>query len=247
MALPSLLPIAPIHILSVRGSFLAEVGLVITALLIPNRISSLDTSGDWRVTYRFPHWSGRGPLMFDPNTNAAISESSAIICHLLTHYDPENRISFANNPRWNSLARQYHSLQIRYTERGVFALELQLAGLDVDRSLEQDFLFGLRVLEGILEEKKRHEGDTGPWIVGDKMSYVDLVFCCWVTSAFTCCPRLHHSWFTLCYEWYNLMVNIRWVRSALQRCGIPAPCIGLGSPQSNTIGGGPEMSENERA
>ena len=129
--------------------------------------------------------NGRLPSIQDPNTGITIWESGAIMLYLIDKYDPDHNLSFApGTPEW------YHAQQwlfFQATEQGPhYGQAAWFKKFHHERlpSARERYIKEAHrptaVLEGHLTRqrealgKKAIKSSGGPWLVGNKYSYVDL-------------------------------------------------------------------------
>ena len=128
--------------------------------------------------------NGRLPAIHDPNTDLTLWESAAIILYLVEEYDKEHRLSFPAGSKEAHLARQWAFFQA--SGQGPYYGQLywfdkfhheKLPSARERYLKEANRVTG--VLEGWLAEQEVAAGSDGPWLVGGKLSYVDLGFLPW--------------------------------------------------------------------
>lgn len=121
-----------------------------------------------------------GPLQF--NTDLTLWESGAIIEYLIEKYDTENKLSFPSGSTLTYLAKQWLFFQVSgqgpYYGQSIWFTNFHSE--DVPSAKERYLKEAYRVtsvLDGHLSKQPSDNG--GPWLVGNKLSYVDLAFVSW--------------------------------------------------------------------
>ncbi|KAI1741658.1 hypothetical protein F4680DRAFT_464336 [Xylaria scruposa] len=213
--------IEPLYILGDKGPFATEVVLVSKTLPTSLENGNREQFRAWSRRLRGgENPSVRAPMLLDSNKKLSLLESSLIISHLLEDYDRDHRISFPRDSQWYFVAKQYHVFQVRCMERAVFAQ----SGVDCGWYIYEGFHKELEVLEGLLRVNQqgwpfRVFPNNGPWVVGDKMSYLDLVFCCWLTFIASFQPPPDMTKYPITCKWYDKMASIDWVGDTLKQSG----------------------------
>ncbi|KAE8383066.1 glutathione S-transferase [Aspergillus bertholletiae] len=164
-----------------------KVLILLNELSLPYTIDPIPFSEVKSPAFLAVNPNGRVPALHDPNTGLTIWESGAIIEYLVDRYDTARRISFEPGTPDFYLAKQWLHFQMSgqgpyygqmswfikfHTEKVPSAIERYVK--EVNRVTS--------VLEGWLEKQavgSGAEGSDGPWLVGGKMSYVDLAFVPW--------------------------------------------------------------------
>ena len=132
--------------------------------------------------------NGRIPAIRDPNTDVTLWESGAIIEYLIDKYDPENRLSFASDTAEYYLSRQWLFFQVSgqgpYYGQAAWFKKFhpeKIPSASERYNKEVNRVTG--VLDSWLAQQKEQYKDMtdgdGPWLVGNRFSYADLVFISW--------------------------------------------------------------------
>ncbi|KAE8333747.1 glutathione S-transferase [Aspergillus sergii] len=164
-----------------------KVLILLNELSLPYTISPIPFTEVKSPPYLSLNPNGRLPTLHDPNTNLTIWESGAIIEYLVDRYDTSRRLSFEPGTHDFYLAKQW--LHFQMSGQGPYYGQLawfkkfheEQVPSAVERYVKEvNRVTG--VLEGWLEKQAGvyGEGDgNGPWLVGGKLSYVDLAFVPW--------------------------------------------------------------------
>lgn len=132
-------------------------------------------SPDFPIIHKNPN--GRAPALEDPNNQGfVVAESGAIIQYLIDTYDKENRLT--NGSTGLNHHRENQWLHIQMSGQGPYFGQAMWFGryhpVDVPSAKKRYLDEIIRVL-GVLDKhlEKRE------WLVGEKITYVDLAFVPW--------------------------------------------------------------------
>ena len=177
--------IKPIKVWGKGGANPPKVAIVLEELGLPHDIIDHQISDVKKPEYLALNPNGRLPTIEDPNTDLTLWESGAIVEYLIERYDTEHRISFAPGTPESAHAKQW--LFFQATGQGPYfgqaawfkKFHTEQVPSAIERYVKEvNRLVG--VLEGHLaQQKERHDGSDGPWLVGDKCSFADLAFISW--------------------------------------------------------------------
>ncbi|KAK6068221.1 glutathione S-transferase [Seiridium cupressi] len=154
-----------------------KVCIILEELKIPYKIHLLEFSEVKGEAYVKINPNGRLPAIQDPNNQLTLWESGAIVQYLIDQYDTDGKISHTSIPE-RYLTQQWLAFQISgqgpyFGQATWFARfhpeKLQSA---TDRYVNEIFR-----VNGVIELALERNG-TG-WLVGDKLTYADLVFVTW--------------------------------------------------------------------
>ncbi|EAQ92652.1 hypothetical protein CHGG_00887 [Chaetomium globosum CBS 148.51] len=170
----SLSNLKPIKIWGKGGPNPPKVAMIASELGIPHEIVDIQFSELKKPDFLAINPNGRMPAIQDPNTDLTLWESGAIVEYLIEKYDTERKLSF--EPGTNEA---YHAKQwLFFPDHGPGPL-LRTGRLEIIRVTT--------VLEGELaRQQEAHgnkEGFSGPWLVGNKLSYADFAFYPWQWAA----------------------------------------------------------------
>ncbi|KAE8360752.1 glutathione S-transferase [Aspergillus caelatus] len=162
-----------------------KVLILLNELSLPYTIDAVPFSEVKSPSYLSLNPNGRLPTLHDPNTGLTIWESGAIIEYLVDRYDTSRRLSFEPGTHDFYLAKQW--LHFQMSGQGPYYGQLvwfkkfhaeQVPSAVERYAKEVNRVTG--VLEGWLEKQAGLYGEgDGPWLVGGKLSYVDLAFVPW--------------------------------------------------------------------
>jgi len=174
----------PIKVYGAAGPNPPKVALVLRELDIPCEILSTGFAELKQPEFLAINPNGRIPAMYDPNTDITLWESGAILEYIIERYDKDQKLSFAPGSKESYLAKQWLFFQVSgqgpYYGQAMwfFAYHPEKIPSAVERYIKEINRV-TAVLEGHLA--KQESGGDGPWLVGNKLSYVDLSFLMWQT------------------------------------------------------------------
>jgi glutathione S-transferase len=130
--------------------------------------------------------NGRVPAIQDPNTGITLWESGAIIEYLIEQYDKDHKVSFAAGTPESYHAKQWLFFAASgqgpyFGQYGWFKIYHQEKIPSAIERYAKEVVRVTEVLEGHLSKQKVGPGSDGPWLVGDKFSFADMVFVSWQT------------------------------------------------------------------
>ena len=180
--------IKPIKVWGQGGPNPPKIAILIQELDLPHEIIPYPISDVKKPEYLAVNPNGRLPSIQDPNTNLTLWESGAIIEYLIERYDTNHKLSFKPGTNEYYLAKQWLFLQT--TGQGPYygqaAWFKKFHQEKLPSALER-YVGEVNRLSGVLEkhlaEQEQEYGSggssNGPWLVGNKLSYVDLAFLPW--------------------------------------------------------------------
>ena len=174
--------IKPIKVWGQNGPNPPKVRIILEELGLPYEINPIPLSDVKKPEYLAINPNGRVPAIHDPNTDITLWESGAIIEYLIERYDTTHRLSFAPGTPESYHAKQWLYFQV--SGQGPYYGQLawfkryhpEQVPSAIDRYVKEvNRVSG--VLDGFLaQQKEKHGGDDGPWLVGNKLSYADIAF-----------------------------------------------------------------------
>ena len=180
--------IKPIKIWGEAGPNPLKVGILLAELSLPYEIIPTPLSDIKKSEYVAINPNGRLPSIHDPNTGITLWESGAIFDYLIERYDTEHRLSFAPGTPESYHAKQWLYFQVS----GQGPYYGQLAWFKVYHpeklpSAIERYAKEINRVSGVLnghlaKVKQDHsgsDGNDGPWLVGNKLSYADIAFIPW--------------------------------------------------------------------
>ncbi|KAF2794190.1 glutathione S-transferase [Melanomma pulvis-pyrius CBS 109.77] len=180
-------PLKPITLWGAGGPNPPKVAILLIELGLPHEIKPITLAEVKQPPYTTEiNPNGRMPSIQDPNTSLTLWESGAIIEYLVERYDVDRKLSFAPGTKEAWLARQWLYFQASgqgpyYGQAGWF----MMYHAEKIPSAIARYIAEINRVTGVLEthlKKRKEEGDAGadgPWLVGDKCSYVDLAWVTW--------------------------------------------------------------------
>ncbi|KAK5940904.1 glutathione S- transferase, nitrogen catabolite repression regulator [Knufia obscura] len=222
--------IKPIKVYGQHGPNPPKVAMIVKELDIPHEIVPIPISDVKKPEYVAVNPNGRVPAIEDPNFNITIWESGAIIDYLLERYDTEHRLSFpAGTPEYY-LAKQWLYFQVsgQGPYFGQAAWFKKFHPEKVPSALER-YSKEVDRVSGVLEaqlarQETEHSGKAGfdgPWLVGNKLSYVDLAFLPWqkLITAFVEKDLYDEDKYPHLKGWLGKMVAREKVKDVLKAAG----------------------------
>ena len=163
-----------------------KVAIMLAELGLPYEIIPVGRGEVKKPEYVAINPNGRTPSIHDPNTGITLWESGAILEYLIEVYDKKHQFSFApGTPEY------YHAKQWLFfssTGQGPYYGQLiwfkKYHAEKLPSAIER-YANELKRVSGVLnghlarQERDRRAGSDGPWLVGDKFSYADIVFIPW--------------------------------------------------------------------
>ena len=178
--------LTPIQVYGQAGPNPRKVAIILEELSIPYHTTPIPVEDVKKPDFLAINPNGRIPAIHDPNTNLTLWESGAIIDYLIERYDPQHHLSFAPGTPDSYHAKQWFFFQATgqgpYYGQASWFKKYHPEHLPsaLDRYVKEANRV-TSVLEGHLAAKQKQsredDGDSeGPWLVGNKISYVDLAF-----------------------------------------------------------------------
>jgi glutathione S-transferase len=124
--------------------------------------------------------NGRVPAIQDPNSDLTLWESGAIIEYLIERYDTTHKLSFPPGTPESYHAKQW--LFFQTTGQGPYygqAIWFKRSHPEKLPSAIERYTKEVNRVSGVLEghlSKQKEKYGEGPWLVGNKCSYVDTSF-----------------------------------------------------------------------
>jgi len=177
--------IKPIKVWGKGGPNPPKVAMILEELGVPYDAIHFPLSDVKSPGYVAINPNGRLPSIQDPNTNITLWESGAIIEYLIEVYDKDYKLSFAPGTPEYFHAKQWLFFQTTgqgpYYGQAVWFKKFHSEQLpSVIERYNKEINRVTSVLDGYLAEQRKKYGDNdgsdGPWLVGNKISYADIVF-----------------------------------------------------------------------
>jgi glutathione S-transferase len=162
-----------------------KIAIILKELNLPTEVIHVPFEDVKKPEYLALNPNGRLPTIHDPNTGITLWESGAIIDYLLEHYDKAHRISFVPETPEFYIAKQW--LYFQATGQGPYYGQMswfkKFHPEPVPSAIER-YIKEIHRVTGVLESQlanqmQEHAGGDGPWLVGNKISYVDIAFLPW--------------------------------------------------------------------
>lgn len=182
--------IKPIKVWGQGGPNPPKVAVLLEELGVPYEIIAISFTDIKKPDYLAINPNGRLPAIHDPNFDLTLWESGAIVEYLIERYDPDHRFSFPAGTPEAYHAKQWLFFQVsgQGPYYGQAAWFKKFHQEQIPSALDRYCKEVARVtgvLEGWLAQQKQqfsdHAQSGGPWMVGDKLSYVDLSLLAWQT------------------------------------------------------------------
>lgn len=170
--------------IKIYGGFLApnplKTCMILSELDLPYEVEFVDFGNLKTPAYESINPNGRLPAIYDPNTDLTLWESGAIILYLVETYDTDHKLSFPLASKEAQRARQWLFYQVSgqgpYYGQAVWFRRYHPERVQsaLDRYVNETRRVS-KVLDRWLENRE--------WLVGGKVSYVDLAFVSWQNAA----------------------------------------------------------------
>lgn len=179
----------PIKVYGRAGPNPPKVAMILSELGLPHEFEPTSFAEVKTPAFLAINPNGRMPAIHDPNTNLTLWESGAILEYLVERYDSTAlQLSFTPGSNDAFLAKQW--LFFQTTGQGPYygqAVWFDRYHPEKLPSARDRYVAEIKrvtaVLEGHLARQKEEHGGKdrfdGPWLVGNKMSYVDFAFVPW--------------------------------------------------------------------
>ncbi|AEO54056.1 hypothetical protein MYCTH_2313641 [Thermothelomyces thermophilus ATCC 42464] len=205
-----------------------KVVIILEELGLPHEIETVPYSDVKKPEYLAINPNGRLPSIRDPNTGLTLWESGAILQYLVDKYDTDHKLSFPAGSNEDYLAKQWLFFQTTgqgpYYGQAVWFTTYHQEKLPsaIDRYINE-----IKRVTGVIEghlarQKEEHgakEGFDGPWLVGNKLSYVDFSFAPWQAIAkrlFGETGQYNEDDYPFVKEWLGKLLARESVRKALE-------------------------------
>jgi len=218
----------PIKVWGQGGPNPPKVAFILEELGLPYEIIAIPFSDVKKPEYLAINPNGRIPAIKDPNTGITLWESGAIVEYLIEKYDTKHQLSFAPGTPEYWHAKQW--LYFQTTGQGPYYGQAvwfkkyhpeQVPSAMERYNKEVNRVTG--VLEGVLaQQKQEHSGSSagsdGPWLVGNKISYADIVFVTWqrVIGMLLEKDQYNVDNFPHVKEWLEKMISRKAVKTVLE-------------------------------
>ncbi|KAH6683515.1 glutathione S-transferase [Plectosphaerella plurivora] len=181
--------IKPIKVFGIHGPNAGKVIILLEELGLPYETEIIPLSDVKNPTYVAINPNGRLPSIHDPNTDLTLWESGAIIEYLTETYDKAGKLSFVPGT-----AEAYHARQWLYfqtTGQGpYYGQAMWFIIYQPNPDARARYVKEVNRVTGVLEghlAKQEPDADGNWWILGGRLSYVDLAFLTWQHTA---APRI---------------------------------------------------------
>ncbi|KAI1338951.1 glutathione S-transferase [Xylariaceae sp. FL0016] len=161
-----------------------KVALAFEELGLPYEISKVEMADVKGPDFVAVNPNGRLPAIYDPNTDITLWESAAILEYIVERYDTSHKLSFEHGSADSYHARQWLYFQASgqgpYYGQGFWFKNFasEKIPLAIERYVKELNRVSA-VLEGHLARQKESAGGEGPWLIGNKFSFVDIAWFPW--------------------------------------------------------------------
>lgn len=212
----------------IRSANPLKIGLILTVLDLPYESVPVDRADLKKPAYEAINPNGRLPSIHDPNTGLTIWESGAIIQYLIERYDAEEprKLSFPPGSGEAELARSFLFFQV--SGQGPYygqAYWFKFYHHEKVPSAIERYINEAKRVTGVLDkwlsQQKEANSDNlgnGPWLVGNRMSYVDIAFIPWQLGAHKVFAQegVDVNSFPHEKEWTERMANMEPIKKVLE-------------------------------
>ena len=217
----------PVKVYGHAGPNPPKVHIILDELNIPKEEQVIAFSDVKKPEYLAINPNGRLPAIYDPNTDLTLWESGAILEYLIEQYDKDHKLSFVPGSKEAYHAKQWLYFQTTgqgpYYGQGVWFTKFHPEKLQsaIDRYVNE-----IKRVTGVLESHlaKQKEafgggaGFDGPWLVGNKLSFVDFAFVPWqivAVKVFGESKQFDDTEFPLVKEWIGKLQARESVKAAM--------------------------------
>ncbi|KAF2837143.1 glutathione S-transferase [Patellaria atrata CBS 101060] len=154
-----------------------KVLIMLEELGLPFETKEVQNEDLKKEPYESVNPNGRLPAIFDPNTDVTLFESGAIIEYLVETYDKEGKFTYTTSPE-KYLLKSWLAFQISgqgpYFGQAAWFMFFHPEKLP---SVIERYQNEIKRVIGVFERHFKRKGTE--YLVGDKVTYVDLAFIPW--------------------------------------------------------------------
>jgi glutathione S-transferase len=186
-----------------------KVAIILEELNIPYETEYMDFGVLKQEPFISVNPNGRTPAIEDPNTGITLWESGAIIDYLIDTYDKKNTLSYTQSPQ------KYHEKVWEHFQMSgqgpYFGQKAWFTHFHSEKGMTSAIERYGNEIKRILSVIDLHLTKTNqPYLVGDKVSYADLMFVPWnAMTGFLMDEGFDQEWKTnypKCYEWNQKLI-----------------------------------------
>ena len=221
----------PIIVYGQGGPNPPKVAMILAEIGLPHTIEAIQFDKVKDPYYTAINPNGRLPSIHDPNASPPLTlwESGAIVEYLIETYDTDHKISFPKGTNEAYLAKQWSYFQAsgQGPYYGQFIWFKKFAPEDVPLAktrYSNEIARVTGVLEKWLTKQTEEYGDDetkkskGPWLVGNKCSYADIVFFMWqfMASIMLSADEFDSEKFPAVKDWLARLKELKVVKEAAE-------------------------------
>ncbi|KAK5451753.1 hypothetical protein LTS15_008013 [Exophiala xenobiotica] len=216
----------PIKLFGADGPNPPKVGIMLEELGLPYEIVNVPFEDVKKPEYTALNPNGRLPTIQDPNNgDLTIWETGAIIEYLVESYDTEHKLSFAPGTPEYYHGKQWLFFQVsgQGPYFGQYAWFKRYHPEKIPSAWER-YNKEMKRVSGVLEgwltqQKEKHSGGDGPWLVGNKISYADISFLTWyaIMPMVMSKEEFDMAEFPVMYDWVKRMVSREKIKTGLKK------------------------------
>ncbi|SMQ54571.1 unnamed protein product [Zymoseptoria tritici ST99CH_3D7] len=186
-----------------------KVAIILEELKVPYETEYMDMSVLKQEPFINVNVNGRVPAIEDPNTGITLWESGAIIDYLIDTYDKSNTFSYSESPQ-KYYEKQWEHFQMS-GQGPYFGQKAWFTHFHSDKNITSAIERYGNEIKRVLSVIDLHLKRTGqPYLVGDKVSYADLMFVPWnMMFGFIMSEEFDQEWkssYPKCYEWHQKLI-----------------------------------------
>jgi glutathione S-transferase len=216
--------IKPIKVWGTGGPNPPKVAILLEELGIPYEAIPIAFEDLKKPDFLAINPNGRMPAIHDPNIDLTLWESGAIIEYLIECYDKTQKLSFAPGSTEAYHAKQWLFYQVSgqgpYYGQAVWFKRAHPERLPsaVERYLKEIGRV-TAVLEGHLAKQKADADNNGPWMVGSRMSFVDLALFSWQNVIMKILDKTEYNPedYPIVTQWVEKMASRESVKTVMAR------------------------------
>ncbi|KAG5949633.1 hypothetical protein E4U53_005804 [Claviceps sorghi] len=154
-----------------------KVAIILEELGLPYEARNLDFTSVKAEPFISLNPNGRVPGLEDPNTNISLWESGAIIDYLIDHYDTSHKLSYATSPE-KYQTRVWEHFQMS-GQGPYFGQLVWFSRYHPDKvpSAVTRYANEVKRVTGVIDAHLKKQKTE--YLVGDKLTYADLMFVPW--------------------------------------------------------------------
>lgn len=167
---------------------LSSIQVLLRELAIPHDAPTTPSNENEAFDYLGVNPKGGEPFIYDPSTQVTLGETGAIFEYLVSTYDKEHRLIFRRGTPEFWHAKQWLCFHIAVQSPTYGQAQwFKMSHEEKFPSVIQYYVKEVNRVTGVLEaqlakQEQKYPGGDGPWVVGDKLCFVDIALVSWQTK-----------------------------------------------------------------